>query len=475
MTDKKTENQTSSLANFEFDNDDSAWASSFSGPQTPTKSTKVDDVVREVQGEEEEEFADPVPNTPVATAPAKKPAEVKKAPPTKTTKTTTPKKKEDGEEEGDDVDPEIQEQQEGGWFNQDEEDETPEKLDDESKKDKKTRTSGTVDKTKKKKEEEVADEDYQEEEEVVEADEDIEEDDDTDKDKKFFKELVKEMKDKNIFQNVEIKDDEDITEDKFFELQNEEIESRVEETLQAMSENMDDLGKRFIKFKAKGGRTEVFMAAISSPIDLDSFDENNQHQVDAVIRHYLTTEEELDGDELNDRIEWLKSGGKQKATASKYFAKMQTKRDKLVKEAEDSLEAQRKKNQKDAEDFNNSLLEVLSETESVGIIPITKADQKDLGAYMTKPVVKVGKNKYMPQMQADLLAVLKGKSKEDMKGLIALAKNLKHKFDIKDLATKVTSKVTKKAKSTLQAAKQGVKVRTAGTSGQRALTDYFDN
>lgn len=439
----------SSLADFNFDSDEQWFGmggedgKSSTDASTVTKAakaannkpkTETGSTFKEVAGEDDEEeqeeehtfFADPIEKKDV----------IKK-------KNAPAKKKDDDEPE----------QEEGGLDDEDD-DELDDVVDIEDEKGKKKGKKTLT--------------------ENVENEEDEEGDETKEEDDKFYNTLVEELKEKGILQNIEVKKGEVITEEQFFELHDAEIESRVTETLEAMSENMDDDGKRFIKFKANGGNTADFMAIAISPINFDEkFDESDPKQVEKVLRHYYTTKEEMDAEELADKLQWLRDGGKEKATALKHFNKMKDEREKALDRLEKETEKKRLAKEDEVQEFNEALLEVLGETEQIGVIKITKQDQKELGSYMTKPLIKTGKNKYIPQMQAELMKILSAKTKEDKQRLIALSKAIKSNFDIKELAKDTTTQVTRKVKSKLQEAKQSVKSKTSGNSQTRALTDYF--
>lgn len=296
----------------------------------------------------------------------------------------------------------------------------------------------------------------------------------TEEDDKFFTTLAGELKEKGIFQNVELKEGEEVTEDKFFELQDAEIEARVQETFEAFFEELDEDGKNFLKFKKAGGKTVDFFTAYGSQFDTSvDFDPENESQRNQVLTHYLSTHEKLDATDIEDRIKWLKESGKDKIYADKYFKSMQkaeeTRKANLVKAREQ--EAQQR--EADMRAFNESLDAVLSKTENVGAFSFTKADQKELGSYVTKPTVKVGKNKYVPAFQAEIANIFRADTEENKQKLLLLAKLVKTNFDVTDLVSDVQTKVVKKAKSKLQEAKTGVKPASAGSASKKGLSDYF--
>ncbi len=119
------------------------------------------------------------------------------------------------------------------------------------------------------------------------------------------------------------------------------------------------------------------------------------------------------------------------------------------------------------------MVDTLTKTEKVGEFSFTKTDQKELSGYVTKPSVKVGKNKYIPAFQADIATIFRGETPEAKQKLLLLAKLVKSNFDVSDMVTATKTKVTKETKSKLQQAKEGVKAATSGQYSKKSLGDFF--
>lgn len=363
---------------------------------------------------------------------------------------------------------------EGSELEEDDNDE-PTVLDDKAKTKKKEGDKKVVDKKKEEELEFFEDEDKTKK--KKDGEEEGEETPETEEkpDDKFFKTLASEMKEKGIFQNVELDPEKDYTEEEFFEMQDKEIEARVDETFEQFFEEMSQDGKDFLKFVKDGGKPGEFIATYQQDIPLETLDADDEDQRNAVLAHYLTTVENMDKDDVADRIKWLNNNGKAKANAEKYFAKMKesekTNREALVLKQKTIAE----KRVKDGEAFTTGLKEVLAKTESVRDIPITKEEQKTLADYITKPTVKVGKNRYVPEMQTEIARMFKAETPEDKADLLLLAKFLKNKFDTSDITVKAQTTIVQTAKSKLRGAKEGVNTKTSGSySGKKSLTDYFN-
>jgi hypothetical protein len=292
-------------------------------------------------------------------------------------------------------------------------------------------------------------------------------------DEVFFTTLAEELKEKGILQNVEIPKDKKLSQEEFFTLQDEEIEARVNETFTGFFDELDEDGKAFLKFKKDGGRTADFLATYNTGLDLTDFDEKNEDQRAKVLNHYLTTVEGLEGEELKDRLAWIKEGGKEETYAKKWYKAIEDDSKAAREELAKAQEKISKKREQDITDFNEALNKVLLKTDDIGGITITKAEQKELGSFMTKPTVKVGKNKYVPALHAELSKTLRAATDEDKQTLILLAKLYKNKFDFTDIATKKKTEITKEVKSKLEAAKKGVKASSSGSNSKKSLGDFF--
>lgn len=304
-------------------------------------------------------------------------------------------------------------------------------------------------------------------------DKDEDEDEDEDVSEDFFTNLANDLKENGVFQNVEIPKDKKLTQEEFFDLQDEEIEARVTETFEAFVEKLDGDAKQFIKFKQDGGSTREFLSQYFNPdFNLTEFDEDNPSHVKKTIDYYLRTVEKLDDDELADRKEWLEKGGKERSSAKKYYSIIE----KAEKERKDaviaSANARAEQAKQETKEFNDSLIEVIGKVDTVGSFKITNSDKKGMGAYFTKPTVKVGKNNFIPQFQADLLKILKASSEIDKKKLITMGKLIKSDFKVDDLEKQVETTTTRR----IRARVANTNPKATSTSGRmnKQLADMFD-
>ena len=288
-------------------------------------------------------------------------------------------------------------------------------------------------------------------------------------DVKFFTTLAKEMKERKIFQTVEVP--ETIDENQFFELQDEEIENRFEETVQGFINelNDDEDGVAFLKFKKAGGKTSVFFQSYAKSSQIPEVDLTKEEDQDKFLRFYYREVEKLDDEDVEDKLSWLKDVGKKKSYAEKYNTKI-VEADKATKAKllSDQEEAQ-KTADTNRKNFVATIKTTLDSTEQVGAFTFNKTDKKELTDYVTKPAVKVTGNKYITQLQADLNTVFSG----DKQKLLLLAKLIKNDFDIADVVTDLKTKVVKETKSNIKLQSTGLRPSSSSSSKNKDLASYF--
>lgn len=288
-------------------------------------------------------------------------------------------------------------------------------------------------------------------------------------DEEIFTELSKEFKDKKFFANVEVP--EKVTEEEFFELIEKEFEAREDESLEAFIEELeaDEDAADFIRYKKKGGKTADFLNVYATGLDLSTFDDSDDKQVESIIRYYSANVLGLDAEDTEDKIATLKEKGKDKTTAASWFAKLKEAdaklKQKLIKDQEEAYNKKKASAKAFKEDFEKTLKAV----DEIGLFTISKEDKKKLASFLTDPTEKVGKDKYVPQFHLALNKVLNPKTEQDKKNLILLTKLLFNNFEVKDdVIKKAKTEVVTKTKSRLAELKRGGKV--AASSGGASAT-----
>ena len=284
-----------------------------------------------------------------------------------------------------------------------------------------------------------------------------------------YRTIASKMKEGGIFQNIEIPEEEEITEDKFIELQDKEIESRVDEAFEGFFEELDEDAAAFLKFKKEGGNTPDFFKAYGQNTGAPTGDLDDESYQEKVSRYYYKNVEQDDAEDIDDKIEWLKDSGKLEKYAQKFDQKIKD----TDKESKEGLAKQAKAAGKAADDaklaFANTVQETLDNTDQVDNFTFTKESKKNLLPFITKSTVKVGKNKYVTGMQSKL-----GTALRDPEKMLILAQLLQNDFDVSDIINTADTTKTKKLKNDIQRKKTSVGPKSSGRTGnKRGLADFF--
>lgn len=292
----------------------------------------------------------------------------------------------------------------------------------------------------------------------------------------FFTGLAEELKEAGILSNVEIPEGKKLTQDEFIDSFDAEIETRVEDTIKALTADLGEDGKAYIKFLKNGGKTSQFLQVFAQPsFELEELDEDNEKQIKKVLKYYVENYEDNDPEDVADRIKFIEDSGKAKTQAKKFFKIIKEeeteRKESLLREQEkaDTLKA------KNAEKFKTRVADALKK-EAVGVLKLTKEDKAILEPFINKPSVKVGKGKYIPAFQVALAKTLRAETPEDLDALIFLAKLYKDGFNIEGLVTNVKTGVTKEIRKGVRDGRSGLRIHGGGSSSgvTKSLTDYFD-
>jgi len=287
--------------------------------------------------------------------------------------------------------------------------------------------------------------------------------------KQFFKNLTGTLVEKGIFQAIELEEGEEIDEDKFIELQDLEVESRVEESFDAFFEQLDADAVAFMKFKRAGGSTQAFMKAYASSLDLPTADLETDEGQKAILRHYYKTVEHVEEEDIESKIDWAVENKKLEKYAKKYHDLMEEedrkKKDQLLIDLKRKEEEEVQKRQ----GFEKNISDTLATAKTISGMTFTKEDRDSkngLIPYIVKPTVKVAKNKYITGLQADIQK-LWGKPE-----LLVLAKLVKNQLDLSSIKEKGATELVEKVRRT--GLFQG---RTRGLSGSegggKSLAERF--
>lgn len=329
------------------------------------------------------------------------------------------------------------------------------------------------------KKEEKEQEDEDEEAKEIEENDSIEDIDDEEAEIERFTATFEDFKEKGIFTHAKVKKGEKITEDRFFELSEEEFEGRVDSALEDIFEeiNNDEKGKVYIKYLKNGGKSEDFINKyLNTPaarLNIQDFDTDNSKHVNQVLIHYLTHVEKIDAEEIEDKIKYWKETGKDKSQAKKYYDLI-IESDKATKKAIlEKNEQIQKNNRENTRVFNESLKKLIDDSDTLDIFDLSEKDKKRIFSSLTVPT-NDGKKISLPSTFIKLSNILDGKTAEDKKKLLILSYLIENDFDFSDIVTKSEDKVTKEIKSGIRKGKLGtVNKKTINTSRKRSVSDYF--
>jgi len=204
---------------------------------------------------------------------------------------------------------------------------------------------------------------------------------------------------------------------------------------------------------------------------LPTSDLSTEEGQEKMLRYYYKNIEGLDPEDVDDRIEWAKEGKKMEKLSKKYsetVTKMdQQRRDQALlaaQEAESAAAENRKK-------FETSLVKTLQTADEIEGVPVTKEDKASLGVYLSKPIVKIGKNKYITGMQADIQKIWQD---EDRSKLLLLAKFVKAGLKLEGVEKKaVTKKVAEVKKAVFTQRNTAGVTGGGGDEGKKSLADYW--
>ena len=285
----------------------------------------------------------------------------------------------------------------------------------------------------------------------------------------FYVDMYKDLKETGIFKHVQLEEGEEIDEDKFIELQEQEYETEVSERLKAWAtEELDTDAQAFIKFKRDGGSTEEFFKSFSKVTELPVGNITDEDYQDEVIRYQLS-QEGWDRDEIEDRLAYLTESGKKEKMAVKYDAKVKEQVDKEKQELLKQAEINRQKQRETENEFKDTLKEALDETEEINGLKISAQDKIKVFNFLTKKEHKVSNTKSVTGFQKKLAETF-----QDTNKMILLAKLVESDFDMSGFAKEVVTKKTKEVKTNLEQRKN-LRPSNSGSSLQgRSLSDLFN-
>ena len=284
-----------------------------------------------------------------------------------------------------------------------------------------------------------------------------------------YEDVYKDLKEAGIFKHVELEEGEELTVDRFYEIQQEEIEAEVADQLKTWaSKDLDEDAQAFIKFKIAGGDTKEFFSTYGKNSKIGSGDITDEGYQDKLIRTQLESEG-WDRDEIEDRIEYLTENGKKEKFAERYHAKIQKQEEAdriLLEEQNQSRQAAARQQE---QQFKTSISETLNAMDDYNGLKFTEEDKTSLVSYLTKKSHKIDDNRSVTEFQAKLQEAF-----NEPKKVVLLAKLLKSDFDFSTVAKTAVTKKTKEIKRNIEQ-RQNTRPNGSGSSiGGKDLASLFD-
>ena len=278
---------------------------------------------------------------------------------------------------------------------------------------------------------------------------------------KLFSDLAKDFKEMGVFTTDF--GDEEVTPDLFFEKIEEEVSTRANGIVENLITTLDDDAATFLKFKSNGGDTRKFFELYGqvSEIPVDNVD--NEENQEAFLRYYYSLDEDLDSDDIDDRIVSYGEKGTLEKYAKKHFEKLEfeyaKEKTELLKQQEDNKKQQVEHQRK----FHNNLKTIINTEKQIGDLMIDPKKDGSLVDFITKPIFNKETKLSATGFQTKL-----GEIFNDEKKLILLAKLVNSDFDFSSVKKKAESDANKKTLHTIRTRKE-YKIADSGKS----LIDYF--
>jgi len=280
-----------------------------------------------------------------------------------------------------------------------------------------------------------------------------------------YSSLYKNLKQKGVI-SIEVEDESDIDEETFIQIQEEEIEARMDETIKAFMDELDNDAKAFLRFKREGGDTAQFFKLYNEYTSIPTPIRGDEKSEEKFLKHYYKNYEDLDDDDVEDKIEWLKETGKISKYAHKHYEGIEEQLEERKEETVRRQQEIQKQQEEQRKQYVRDLKNLIDENGQIKDWSLTPKDKKDLHSYMTRAAVKIGENQFLTQFQNDLQQAFKDKEKT-----VLLAKLLSNDFDLSDLKEKAKTELVRETKSKLS----NSKITPVSNKGSRnkGLIDYF--
>lgn len=260
----------------------------------------------------------------------------------------------------------------------------------------------------------------------------------------IYLDFFNDLKDKGIFKNVELPEGEELTADKLFELQEQEIESEVSNRLNSFGDRLGEDGKHFLQYIQAGGKSSNYFDAIkeySLDLEGDLDDENYQ---DKIIR-YKMQKEGRDEEEIEERLEYLAEKGKKKQVAERSLNVISKDIEEEKKEIIENIKREKEELKERKRNYRETLKSSIAEINEINGIKVNKNEKEDIVDFLTRDAYTSNDGQTITEFQKRLYDVFNDTNKS-----ILLAKMLMNDFDLSDFAKSIETKSIKQVRSKLE-------------------------
>jgi hypothetical protein len=161
------------------------------------------------------------------------------------------------------------------------------------------------------------------------------------------------------------------------------IEQGVSEVIESWKEDIGERGVEFAKFVKAGGNPDDYFKAYAQ--DHLQFDVSSERGQEAFLTWYYSKHDEMDEEDIEDRLLSLRDKEKTGDTAKRLYSKLKDKRDKEAQEIVKSQLAKEEKQRAATRKEQERLLSGLQKVDSFGELKINKLEKPVLINFIARP------------------------------------------------------------------------------------------
>lgn len=218
------------------------------------------------------------------------------------------------------------------------------------------------------------------------------------------------------------------------------IQKGIEAAIESWKDDIGEIGVSFARYVKAGGNPDDFFKMYAQ--EHTAYDLQTASSQEQFLRYYYQSVENLDEDEIDDRIEMLQDRGRLEDQSKKLYSKLKDKQDQdnrkkidqQVKEDEQRRRAQKKE--------QDELILKLNKVDEYKGVRISKLEKPSLITFITRPTQELEGH-----MVSGLTKALDTMYRENPEALLVLAKWAKTGFDVNALTGNPSPKQTKKEPS----------------------------